>query len=77
MDETGADAVSSRRRHIGPAIVGVPAALVVGTTTGISTAMPIDSQEQMARPPDGDIHVVSSGTPDAAGIFIRDFAEHH
>ncbi|MEV6426566.1 alpha/beta hydrolase [Nocardia sp. NPDC051463] len=70
MDETIDAATSSRRRHIGLMIVAVSAALLIGNTVGVSAATPHDSQEQMVHLPDGDIHVVSSGTPNARAVVL-------
>lgn len=70
MDETTAPATPSRRRYIGLMIVGVLATLLAGNTTGVATATPSDSQEQMVHLPDGDIHVASSGSPNAHAVVL-------
>lgn len=70
MDETPAAATPSRRRHIGLMIVGVLVALLASRATGISTATPNDSREQMVHLSDGDIHVVSTGEPNAHAVVL-------
>lgn len=70
MVATGADVISSRRRHLGRIIVAVLAAMIVGGTTGVSTATPNDSQERMVHLPDGDIHVVTGGAPNTRALVL-------
>lgn len=70
MNERTSAAMPFRRRRIGPLIAAVTAVLVVGATAGVANASPNDSQDQMVQLPDGDIHVVSSGTPNARAVVL-------
>lgn len=63
MNETTAAVTPRRRRRVGLLIAAVSAALCAGNATGVATAAPDVSQEQMVYLPAGDIHIVSSGVP--------------
>ncbi|RJO78468.1 alpha/beta fold hydrolase [Nocardia panacis] len=51
-------------------IAAVSAALFAGGTTGVASAAPIVSHEQMVDLPDGGIHVTSSGAPAADAVVL-------
>ncbi|MCU1647720.1 MAG: alpha/beta hydrolase family protein [Nocardia sp.] len=70
MDETTTAAKPYPRRRIGLMTAAVLAALIVGNTATVATARADDSQEQMVHLADGDIHVVSSGAPNARAVVL-------
>ncbi len=63
-------AAPPRRTRIGLMVAALFAALLTGQATGVAGAAPDSSQEQMVPLPGGDIHIVTSGVPDADAVVL-------
>lgn len=70
MNEITTAAMPNRRRRIVRTVVAVCAAALAASTASVATATADDSREQTMDLPGGDIHVVTTGSPDTDAVVL-------